>query len=518
MVRPPTRLAGAPAALAALAPIAWIGGGALALWLAFGHGFVQYDTFYALLWGSEIADGGSPDYDASLSPTPHPLASIVGVVLSPLGDGAETATLAIAFVALAAVAYLVYRLGAEWFNPAVGLLAAAIVITRQPLLDFGVRAYVDIPYLALVLAALLVETRRPRAGAPVLALLAFAGLLRPEAWLFSAAYLLYLAYGGPERARRGEAPRGRVRSALEPLAALLRGRNGLALAALAAAAPVVWMLFDLVYAGDPLYSLTGTRDTVEALGRDTGLEGLVVDGPQRLGEVLREPVLIGAALGLALSLALLRRRAVIGAAACAIALAAFSLLAIAGLAVLTRYLLPAATLLAIFCAAGVLGWLDLERGDPWRTRWAAIGGFIALLLIAFVPAQVDRLSDLRDSIAIQERLGDDLHDLADSGAFDPGCAPIAVPDERAIPFLALWLDRRPSTIVPVSDDDGTTNPGGEPLGYVLAARTREAQEFFTLDRQVQEAGGGAPATDGFHLLTSNDSWNLYASCDTGADR
>ncbi len=54
------------------------------------------------------------------------------------------------------------------------------------MLDFGARAYVDIPFLVLVLAALLVETRRPRAGGPVLGLLALAGLLRPEAWLFSA--------------------------------------------------------------------------------------------------------------------------------------------------------------------------------------------------------------------------------------------------------------------------------------------------------------------------------------------
>src|ERR671923_234577 len=79
-------------------------------------------------------------------------------------------------------------------NPAAGALAAAIILPRRPVLDFGARAYVDIPYLVLVLAALLVETRRPRAGGPVLALLALAGLLRPEAWLFSAAYLGYLLY------------------------------------------------------------------------------------------------------------------------------------------------------------------------------------------------------------------------------------------------------------------------------------------------------------------------------------
>ena len=68
-----------------------------------------------------------------------------------------------------------------------------IVLTRAPFLSNGLRAYVDIPYIALCLGALVIETRRPRAGWPVLALLALAGLLRPEAWLFSIAYLAYLA-------------------------------------------------------------------------------------------------------------------------------------------------------------------------------------------------------------------------------------------------------------------------------------------------------------------------------------
>ena len=61
----------------------------------------------------------------------------------------------------------------------------------MPILSYGVRAYVDMPYLLLVLSALLVESRRRRAGAPVLALLALAGLLRPEAWVFSGLYWLY---------------------------------------------------------------------------------------------------------------------------------------------------------------------------------------------------------------------------------------------------------------------------------------------------------------------------------------
>ena len=77
----------------------------------------------------------------------------------------------------------------------------------MPVISYGVRAYLDIPYVAFVLGALLVESRRPRAGAPVLALLALAGLLRPEAWVFSGLYWLYLLGLLPKRLLAAAPPR-----------------------------------------------------------------------------------------------------------------------------------------------------------------------------------------------------------------------------------------------------------------------------------------------------------------------
>ena len=67
-----------------------------------------------------------------------------------------------------------------------------------------------IAFTGAVLGALLVESRRRRAGTPVLALLALAGLLRPEAWAFSAVYLLYLLYGRAAQMRRSELARWAV--------------------------------------------------------------------------------------------------------------------------------------------------------------------------------------------------------------------------------------------------------------------------------------------------------------------
>src|SRR5258705_11661605 len=127
---------------------------ALAVWLLVGRGLVNYDTLYALVWGRALAHGSLPDYDVGLAPTPHPLATLGGVLLAPLsgaadngvhGGAAVTATLVLAFVSLALLGWVVYRLGATWFNRGAGLLAAAIVLTRRPVLAFGARAYVGIP-------------------------------------------------------------------------------------------------------------------------------------------------------------------------------------------------------------------------------------------------------------------------------------------------------------------------------------------------------------------------------------
>ena len=92
-----------------------------------------------------------------VAPTPHPLVELLGLVLSPLGPRAvEDVTVALGFVALSACGWVIYRLGAQWFGWAAGALAALIFITRAEVLSYGVRAYVDIPYLTLVLGALLV--------------------------------------------------------------------------------------------------------------------------------------------------------------------------------------------------------------------------------------------------------------------------------------------------------------------------------------------------------------------------
>ncbi len=177
-----------------LTPAAWVAAVSGVLLLLFPVGFPNYDTIYALVWGRELAHLESPDMGAALPPTPHPLTELWGLATTPLGDGMITLTMIGAYASLGLIGYFVYRLGTIWFDRWIGGVAAAIVLTRAPFLSNGLRAYIDLPYIALCLAALLVEAKRPKAGWPVLLLLALAGLLRPEAWLFAIVYLLYLSF------------------------------------------------------------------------------------------------------------------------------------------------------------------------------------------------------------------------------------------------------------------------------------------------------------------------------------
>jgi hypothetical protein len=473
--------------------------GAAALRLLAGPGLVNYDTLYALVWGRQLAHGDIPDLEVAIAPTPHPLADLGAALLSPLsswqvdglhGEPAVTAVIALAYVSLALLGWVVFALGREWFNAAAGALAALIVLTRVPVLDFGARAYVDIPFLVLVLGALLVETRAPRAGGPVLGLLAVAGLLRPEAWLFSAVYLLWLLWPGLRSVARRAGPQ---RSAA--------WRDAAPLVLLAASAPLLWALHDLLLTADPLHSLTGTRDNAALLGRVTGVEHVPAAVPRRLGEILREPVLLAAAGGGLLALAWRRdRRVRLGAAAGLLALGAFCVLAAAGLPIITRYLLLCATLLAIFAGAGAFGWLELPPGRE-RTWWARFAAVALVALAVFVPGQIGRLERLDNALARQEAIQGALGELVRDA---PLPLPVAVPNRRPIPLLALWLELEPGALVD-AQEDGLPRRGS----YLVPATAKVARDYI-LDRRDRDKRIPPPPS-GWTQVDRNDSWRGYAN-------
>jgi hypothetical protein len=493
-----------------LTPAAWVAAISAALLLLFPVGFPNYDTIYALVWGREMAHGMSPDYGAALPPTPHPLADLLGLVTTPIGDGAITVTMIVAYVSLALCGYLVYRLGTLWFDRWIGAVAAAIVLTRAPFLSNGLRAYVDLPFVALCLGALTIEAKRPRAGWPVLALLVPAGLLRPEAWGFAIAYWLWLAFY--------LVPTGRKRSYIErnrPIGTVFgwelgwRGERSLRelawLAALALVGPMLWVAFDSITTGEPLYSWTGTQATVETLERKTGPVDLVLYGPRALGEVMQWPGMVGALGGVVLGFAFLRRRSALGIAAAVLALAAFAFLAAAGLAIIARYTMLAGAILSIFVAVGLLGWRLLEPGHPWRRRWQLFAGVVLLMFVIWLPNQWDLDSTVNTDLTNQGRIENDLTDLVNAGAFEPLCGKIAVPNHRAVPRLAFGLEIKPTQIVSASEE------GVPKRGYFVAPASSFVIHNFILDPN-DKTKFSLPPPKGFSEVARNDSWIVYRRC------
>ena len=455
---------------------------ALTLWAVSLAGPTNYDAAYALLWGSQIADGHRPEVQLPLAPTPKPLLIACATLLDGLGVGhrAETILLVLSVCSLGwlavAAGAVAWRL-AGW--PA-AILAAAIILTREPVISWALRGYSEVLFCALLMTALVLELRRRRAGVAALALLSVAGLLRPEAWLLSIAYL---AWCWPA-----------LRSGARVVAVML-----------ASAAPLLWAGFDLVVTGDPFWSLTGTRQTAQKLVRPTGIDALVLIAPRRVGEILREPVLAAAAAGTAL---LVHRRMSgrheLLAAICAVTLA-FAALAVAGLPVIARYLLPVAVLLAVVAAAGTVGLL--QRRGPLALRITGVALVAWLALTA--PAQLQRLTSTAAVLSTQRQITTELHALADTGRLTRTCPPLSLPNHRPVPSIAWWTTTSPFAL-------RTDTHGPAPTGTALLPKP-DARRLYVLDpRDPVKAPSEVPA--GFAVRSSGRYWTVAQRCrNTPAD-
>ena len=444
-----------------------------ALWLTFGPGAIGYDASFALVWGEQLAGGELPDFETDIAPTPHPLANLVSAALSLLGDAALDAFLVITFASLALLGLFAYLLGERLFAPAVGVLFAAILITRPLLVNETQQALIDIPFLALTAAAAWVAAGRGRPLA-VLVLLTLAGLLRPEAWPLALVYALIV--------RRGAA------------------------VALALAAPVLWALFDLVVTGDPLHSLHGTRELAAELGRLRSAESALTAAPEFLELILKAPV---AWLGLAGCLAglwFLYERSLAAAVVGGLGLGGFIVLGAAGLPVLTRYLLVPAAVLALFAAVAVLGWLALPADAPQRRPWMAAGALAAVLMLVSVPGTIDDNRAQASFMDGRREVQDGLLEIIRG----PGgrelverCETIATVDPRPAPLIAYWLDRAPDAV--------PTRRLARVPGMAFATYASEdAGRKLSLNSEPVPVPAAAPP--GMRPAARNRHWVLYESC------
>jgi len=443
--------------------LAAIGGVAVGARLVYGPGFESYDPLWSLIWGRQLTRGELPDLDViATAPTSHPLSNLVGALASLFGQHGPTLLAVLSFISLGALAWAGFALGRTLFGAAVGVVAAFLFVTRRPIVDETLQSLVDIPFLAFVVGAAALEAQRPRRGLPVLALLGLAGLLRPEAWLLAFVYALYLSIGRP------------IRDVT---------RWGLA----AAAAPLLWMAFDLVATGDPFHSLHGTRDLAGLLGRPRGAETALLKLPLYLEFVVPEPLLWAGLIGVLLGLAVLYRASLLPAVILALGLLSFLALGVAGLPLLYRYVFVPSLVLALFAAVALLGWSRLPSGRPRRVRSLLALPAAALVVALWAPSELRRLRDATSrAAAIETSQSSQRAALAAPRTRRTvrRCPPIYIRALLQRPILAYRLDVPPTAIV-----SGVLPPRGT---AILASAVAPRPGYVRLD--------------------GNRDWTVYTSC------
>jgi hypothetical protein len=310
-------------------------------------------------------------------------------------------------------------------------------------------------------------------------LLALAGLLRPEAWLLSGVNLIWNWRAADTRRR-------------------------VTLVAIAAAAPVIWALTDLIVTGDALHSLHGTADLAVANGRRRHIWQAPYWTLQYFGFIVREPLVVGIPVGLAFAYLFRLRRAWLPIAAAATLTAIFVAGPIFGLPLIGRYLRTPAELLSLFYGLAVAGFLMLAPGRD-RTRWKAVGLVSLALSVVFIPWHAGMLSDLHRHMARNGKLYGDLRQIAQApvtkAAFE-ACGPLATADHRPIPYLRWWLGGNPGSV-------GTIEDRLSPLGrlYLVPRRSKIATSFY--GRAFPYARAREPA--GWRMLYQDRSYRLYAA-------
>jgi membrane protein implicated in regulation of membrane protease activity len=184
-----------------------------------------------------------------------------------------------------------------------------------------------------------------------------------------------------------------------------------------------------------------------------------------------------------------------------LAVVAFCVFAVAGLPLLTRYLLLPATLLTLFAGAGVAGWTALARDDPARWPWLALAAVTVVLLAAFAPSQARRLDRLQAALATQTAILDELRGYLPRPV-PAGCA-ITLPNRRAVPQVALWTRQDAGRI-------GSAQTLGRYRGSAFAPASPAVAGQFVLDRR--DADRTLPPPPAGRPDAAGRYWRVWVRC------
>jgi hypothetical protein len=379
--------------------------------------YPNYDSYYSLVWGREIVHGHLPSFEAYRAPTEHPLAVAIGALLSVFGHSADRIFVLITILSFVALVAGIYRLGRLCFTPFIGALAAFLILTRFKFPSLAVRGYIDIPFMATVVWAGALEAARPRRGLAVFLLLAAAGLMRPEAWILSGIYFLWMSWKAswPDRMRY---------------------------AALTALAPVGWIATDLIVTGKPFFSLNSTKALASELQRSQSGTGALSALPSGLKTTVKVPVFFTGLVGIAIAVWRYPTRSIVPLMLFAAGTFTFVATGLVGLSVITRYLLVPGVVMSLFAALALGGFTMLGAGSRARRAWAGTAGVVVVLGIVWTAFHPPSFVRFNDELVFRGESGRSLYALLGNPAVKRGlrCGPLSLPTHRVIPDARWILD------------------------------------------------------------------------------
>jgi hypothetical protein len=322
---------------------------------------------------------------------------------------------------------------------------------------------------------------RRASGVGTAALLAVAGLLRPEAWILAGLWWLWTVRDSDRR---------------------------VALTLLTLAAPVLWLASDLVITGDALFSFHRTSALADEL-RHTGgaahVPGALVG---YVAGTIRSPVAVLGLIGV--GLAWWRygpRRIAVPLALLLAGSLTFVLAGLAGFSLIQRYLTVPAAALCLFAAYALVGFTTLPRGDPARRPWTRAAAVVgALGVAAAVVLAATSVGRVRTELNFVRSSHDDLVAIlrAPEVRAARGCGPIVFPTDRLVPDTRWILDAPRSAVL------ARTAPGRPRAGVELFVSGTRA-----LDRFGFAAGIPARTTipsPGYREVARNGTFDAWINC------
>jgi hypothetical protein len=446
------------------------------------------DSYYALVWGREAFGGHTPTFDGYRAPTHHPLWVLVAGLLSLAGGDADRLLVLVALWCLVLFLWGMYRLGTGQFGPWVGVVSALFAASSFAFLLYAVRAFVDVPFLAAVVWAGALGVRKQTLSAA--ALLAVAGLLRPEAWILAGLWWLWTVRDSEHRG---------------------------ALTALALAAPVLWLASDLVITGDALFSFHRTSALADELRHTGGAAQVPGALVSYVAGTIRAPIALLGLVGL--GLAWWRhgpRRIAVPLALLLAGSLTFVFAGLAGFSLIQRYLTVPAAALCLFAGYALVGFTTLPRDDrlrrPW-TRAAAVVG--ALGVVAAVVLAATSVGRVRTELRFVRQSHDDLVAILRVPAVRAGrrCGPIVLPTDRLVPDTRWILDAPRRAVL------ARTAPGHRAAGVELFVSGARALDRFGFAAGIP-ASTNLPSP-GYRLAARNrtfDAWVLTGQARCRAPR